>query len=188
MSLGITMGRLEPCRNNVGGIKALYVFNYVKYNYSQIKGKRGKEVTEFPTSQIFKYETTEAQFSESVTNDDEGVKYDQSINFKLLKQDLETSLLLKQLEKVDLRCVVEYNNGKLRVAGLWNGLRVSTNSNDSGGGKNSFNGYSITLNGSEEYSAAYIDSLDVILGNNSFLLLEDDFYILLEDGGKIILE
>lgn len=188
MSFGLTSGRTEPCWDNIGGIKNLYFFKFQEYNYTQIIGTKGADVTSFPATTVFKYEPQNAEFTESVENDENGVRYSQSLTFNLIKQDLITQRELKLLSKIDLRYIIEGNSGKLRIGGLWNGARVTSKTTKSGDEKGSFNGYELTLEGLEEYPAAYIDSLDVVTGDRGFLLLEDGFSILLEDSGQIILE
>jgi len=185
MSCGLTSGRTEiACRDNIGGVKAVYLLNYVDYAYTQIEGVRGVNVSSFPLSTIFKYETTNANFSETINNDEEGISYSQSLSFTLFKQDLLTTRELDLATNIDLRYVVEFNNGDYKIGGLFNGARISNLSIDSGGSKTSLNGYNITIESEEEYAAAFFNFN--VFGD--FLLLEDDFYILLETGSKIALE
>jgi len=186
MSCTLTRGRTEPCKDNIGGIKYVYLFPFIEYSYSQITGVRGVEILTFPETSIYKYEVTNGNFSESIINDDNGIKYDQTLTFTLFKQDLDTTNELNVLKSIDLRYIVQYNNGNLKMGGVYNGARLENYTIESGGSKSSLNGYNLTIGGSEEYSAPFLENLN-ILGNN-LLLLENNFYLLLEDSGKIILE
>jgi len=185
MSCGLTSGRTEiACRDNIGGVKAVYLFKYIDYPYTQIQGVRGVSVTDFPDTDLFKYETTNANFSETINNDEEGISYTQSLSFTLFKQDILTTQELKIATDIDLRYIVEFNNGDYKIGGLWNGAKISSLTLDSGGSKTSLNGYNITIESEEEYAAAFFNFN--VFGN--FLLLEDSFNILLETGSKINLE
>ena len=184
MSCALTSGRTEGCFDNVGGIKAVYLLKYVDYPFGSIV-RNGQEVIEFPASTIYKYETQSANFNESIKNDQEGVSYSQSLTFTLTKQDLLTTSELDRAQKVDLRYLVEFNDGSVRFGGLYNGAQITTIAIQSGGNKADLNGYNITIEGSEEISAPFT-SLDVFDAN--FLLLEDGFFYLLETGDKIRLE
>ena len=184
MSCALTSGRTEGCFDNVGGIKAVYLLKYVDYPFGSIV-RNGQEVIEFPASTIYKYETQSANFNESIKNDQEGVSYSQSLTFTLTKQDLLTTSELDRAQKVDLRYLVEFNDGSVRFGGLYNGAQITTIAIQSGGVKSDLNGYNITIQGSEEISAPFTN-LNILDGQ--FLLLEDGLFYLLEDNNKIVLE
>ena len=186
MSCVLTKGRTEPCRDGVGGVKFVYLFPFVEYDYTEILGVKGVEITQFPDTSIYKYAIKGGSFVESIENDDEGVKYNQSLSFTLIKQDLETTNELDAMSRIDLRYIVELNDGSLKMGGVYNASRLTDYSIESGGAKNSLNGYNLTFTGIEEFSAPFLDNLN-ILGDN-LLLLENGFYLLLEDSGKIIIE
>lgn len=185
MSCTLTTGRSEPlCRDNVGGVKSVYLFSFVQYAYNLIEGVRGVNITSFPDNTYYKYEVTGGNFSESIKNDDNGISYSQSLTFTLFKQDLATTRELDLMQKLDLRYIVEYNNGDLKMGGVYNGARLDSYTIDSGSSKGSLNGYNLTFNSEEEYASPFV-SREIIEG---FLLLENGFNLLLENSGKIILE
>ena len=185
MSCVLTKGRTEPCRNNIGGVKFIYFASFVEYADSLIEGIKGVEITSFPETTFFKYEPNAANFSETITNDENGIKFSQSLTFTLAKQSLITTNELDLMQSLDLRYVVEYNDGKLRMGGVYNGANVSNYTIDSGGAKASLNGYNVTITSEEEYAAPFLNDFGIIDG---FLLLETSFNYLLEDSSKIILQ
>jgi hypothetical protein len=188
MNCTLTSGRTEiGCRTNLGGIRAVYLFPFVDYAYSSIGGVRGVEITDFPLTTLFKYETTNASFSQTISNDDDGVSYDQSLTFTLFKQDLLTTNELNRLTQLDLRYILEFNDGTYRMGGVYNGATLENFTIDSGGSKASLNGYNLTINSTEEYAAPFMSESLVLGLASGFLLLETDFNILLETGSKIIL-
>ena len=185
MSCVLTKGRTEPCRDNIGGVKFIYFAPFVLYADSFIDGVKGVEITSFPETTFYKYEPNNANFSENIINDENGIKYSQSLTFTLAKQDITTTKELDIMQSIDLRYVVEYNNGSLKMGGVYNGAMISNYTIDSGGSKNSLNGYNITITSDEQYAAPFLNDFGIIDG---FLLLETNFNYLLEDSNKIILQ
>ena len=184
MSCVLTRSREVGCFDNIGGIKAIYLFDFVKYPLGYIKGEKGVEITYFPNIQLFKYETRNANFSETINNDENGVSYNQTLTFTLFKQDVITTQQLNSLARKDFSYIVEFNDGNLKMGGVYNGARIENFTIDSGSSKASLNGYNITINGVEEYAAPFV--FEGIF-DDGYLLLQDDFYLLLQTNGKIIL-
>lgn len=185
MSCVLTSGRTEPCYDNVGGIKYVYLFPFVEYAYNQIEGVRGVEITSFPETTLYKYEVVNGNFSENITNDENGISYSQRLTFTLFKQDLATTTELDLMTNIDLRYIVEFNNGDLKMGGVYNGVRLDNYTIDSGGSKSSLNGYNLTFTSDEQYASPFITDIGVF---NGYLLLETSFNYLLEDSNKIILQ
>ena len=184
MSCTLTRGRNEIlCRDNIGGIKSVYLMKYAEYPYTSIVGAYSGNITEFPNDSLFQYETKGATFTENITNDENGIFYDQTLTFNLIKSDLLTTFELDKIKDLELRFIVEYNAGYFKMGGVFNGAEIETFSINSGGGKSDFNGYNVTIKSKEEIASPFID---INLFYN-FLLLQDDFYVLLQDSGKIIL-
>lgn len=184
MSCALTRGRKEGCRDNQGGVRAVYLAKYVDIPFGSIV-RNGQEVVSFPSTTFYKYETQNAQFSEQISNDENGVNYTQNLTFVLTKQDLLTTQELDRAQRVDLRFLVEFNDGSVRFGGLYNGAQITSIAIESGGGKGDLNGYNITIEGSEEISAPFTS---ILSDEDFFLLLEDSFNYLLETGDKIVLE
>ena len=185
MSCALSKGRTEiVCRDNVGGVKAIYLAKYEYYPNASIV-RNGQQVTSFPSTTLFKYETENANFSETINNDENGVSYSQSLEFTLTKSDLITTLELDRAQRIDLRFVVEFNDGSFRFGGLYHGAKIERYTIESGSSKASLNGYNITITSEEEISAPFVN-IDIF--SSEFLLLENGFYLLLETGDKIILE
>lgn len=181
MSCILTSGRAEiSCRDNIGGIKAVYLFKYVSYDHTQIVGTRGAEITSFPETTVYKYEIADGSFDESINNDENGVSYDQTLTFSLNKQDVETVTELHRLSNISLRYVVEYNAGYYKIGGLYKGANVDNINITTGGNKSDKNGYSVTINSSEEWKAPFISF--------NFFIDEDDLGKLFQDGNNFIFQ
>lgn len=182
MSCGLTKGRKIGCFDNIGGIKNVFLSKFYTPDFLfSLKVKEG-DMGNLDDERFFKYETINAIFSETIVNDDQGVSFEQSLTFTLFKQDLITTTELDLLTTIDLRYVVEFNDGSFRMGGALNAAKLTNYTIDSGGAKSSLNGYRLTFTSVEEYCSPFTDPI-----TEGYLLLENGFYLLLESGGKIIL-
>ena len=188
MSCTLTSGRTEPCRDNIGGIKTIYLFPFVSYSHTQILGTRGEDVTTFPATDIYEFGIAGGNMNENIQNNEKGLSYDQNMSFILKKQDLDTTFELNQIQQYDIRYIVKFNDGKHKIGGLFNGAKLNFDM-VSGGQKNELTGYNVNITSTEEWQGAFIDDLSsagfTILHH---LLLEDGDDFLLENGDKLILE
>lgn len=186
--MNLTTGRKEIACKSVGGIKFVYLFKYVDYAYTQIVGTRGQEVTSFPATDIYAFEVNRASFTENVVNNEQGLSYDQSLTFDLKKQDRFSQQDLVTASNIELRFIIKLNDGRFKIGGLFNGASLEFET-DSGGGKETFNGYRITVTAQEEWQSAFIDDLSSAgFTVSQTLLLEDGDDIYTEDFVSIILE
>jgi hypothetical protein len=158
MSLNLTSGRTEPCSDSVGGIRKIYLFNYVDYTNSQIIVSN-QTLTTFPATTIYDFWVSNASMTETITNDDNGVSYDQSLNFRLKKQDIPTTLDLDTIRRGELRYIIELNDGRFKIGGLYKGATISSMTFNSGGAKAEGSNYDINITGQEEVNSYFIDNL-----------------------------
>jgi hypothetical protein len=173
----------RKCKDSQGGIKRLWLFPYVQYNRSQIVVS-GKTLVTFPSTDIFEINPLTITQSEKQEEDAGGKYWNQTIGFTIPKFDFEFQKLIKK----DYRIIVEDNNGKYIIYGLYKGLECNKIDFASGNSKSDSNGMSFSFDGKEEVSSFFIDNLeDAGFGGLSYLLQEDGFYLLQEDGFKIIL-
>ena len=156
--MNLTRGRSEPCNNNAGGIKNVYLATFVDYDLSQIVGYRNQTVASFPTTQIYKYEGQNKDFSETLSEDG---SYVQEFRMRLTSQDLGTAQLLSLLVKNKVRIVIEDRLGLFRVGGIVNGMDAEITAN-LGGSRVDFNGYDLTLIGNEEFQAPFIADISSV--------------------------
>ena len=188
MSCTLTKGRSEPCKS-VSGIKTVYLFKYVQYANTQIVGVKGSTLTSFPSTDIYAYACVNANFNEDIANDENGVKVTQNLTFTLLKQDYLTTKTMQEIKQLELRYIIELNDGRYRIGGLFKGANITELKLVSGGSKNSLNGYNVTIESTEEYLAPFIDDLSSVGFTESLnLLLEDFDDLLLENNDILILE
>ncbi|UII79997.1 hypothetical protein [Flagellimonas sp. CMM7] len=150
----LTTGRKEPCKNNLGGLKRIYLTEYVQYPNKLMVGRKTMKLTSFPTTLLFEYQGNNKDAYESLNGD----FYDQTVSFRMSQQDASTISNLSLLMKSRLRAVVVDWKAKNKVYGLENGLDIEIQAK-SGSGKSDFNGYEITLKGQEQFQAPFVDYL-----------------------------
>lgn len=188
----LTKGRTEiSCYNNIGGVKNVYLFKYINYSFGQIVAEKGVELTTFPSTTIYKYEGVNSSFQENIQNNDTGILYNQTVSFDLQKQNLVTTVELNKIKDIDLRYIVEFNDGSYKIGGLYNGAKITGLELTTGGSKSDFNGYKLTIESKEQYQSAYIDNLgDVgfVVSPDNYLITEDGEFILTQDNEYIIIE
>lgn len=168
MACDITLGRLEPCKDSVGGLKAVY---FINYDAAIATGATitSEEITGFsPAITMYKYDLKGANNSFDETNEnsrDNGTSFwTQTGTLVLKKQDLTTQSQLKLLSYGRPLVVIEDYNGNFRMAGFENGCEVTVNT-ASGAAMGDLNGYNITFTGTEKAPAHFIDS--AIIGDTT---------------------
>ena len=189
MGLDLTSGRVRGCKDSIGGVKKVYLFDYVKYARSQIVFELSDlTLTSFPSTDIYPFETNiDVTFTNNGEENEGGKFYNEQIDLSFngifLYDDFEDFL------NRDLRCIIEDRNGKLRILGAFNGLQMERLQVTLGDAKNSFRGYQFSLQGQEEQPSLFLDNLnDFNIIPNDFLLLESGGFVLTEDNELIRLE
>lgn len=162
MSCSITTGRADAtCKDNVGGIKTIYLFDYDKSLIDNLTISNRKVTAHASTSNVFQVDLNGANngFEEAgeVSRDNGTVFYNQTLTAALKKQDSDTADFLDILAKGRPHAIVEDYNGNLKLAGIENGLDVQV-SVASGGAMGDFSGYNISLTGQERNLAPFVDS------------------------------
>lgn len=186
MSGLITKGRKEiSCRNNIGGVKSVFFAKYEKFTKPSIV-LSDQELISIPNFTLYEFFTKTASFSESVQNDQNGIFYDQKLQFTLYSQSKNTSMLLNQMQNLFLRYVIVFNDKSIRIGGLYNGARLSY-SNNSGGTKQSGSAYNINIESKEEISAPYVDNTEVITGaKDNYIFMNGNNFVFMDDNNNYI--
>ncbi len=169
MACDLTYGRKEACKDNVGGLLAIYIINYDDLPYDALEFDANEAisaVTSASTIDAYKFElkATTNTFDEVNENSrDNGTSlFTGTLTANLKKLRLEDNPQLNQLSYGRPRIIVEYQTGILRLAGAINGVEVAVNSN-SGGALGDFSGYQIVGTSTEGALAPFFaDSLENI--------------------------
>ena len=170
MACDITAGRLEPCKDSVGGITAIYIGGAYTTDLltSATIGADG-EVTAFASALTFyKYDLKGVNsFDQENTNDrNNGVSFwTQTGTVVLKKQDKATTAQLKLLSYGRPQIIVEDYNGNFYLAGIENGVEVTVNT-ATGAGMADLNGYNLNLTGTEKSPANFMAFTAMVSANN----------------------
>ena len=168
MSCDISLGRKEACKNNVGGLKAVYFVNYDPTLFS------GATITSNSISALdssvdaYKYELKADGNTYEEANEnsrDNGTSFFTQTGTLVLKvQDAATQAELTQLSYGRPHVIIEDYNGTFRLAGAEHGVEVSVNTT-SGGAMGDLNGYNVSFEGKERNMATFIDG--ALIGDSS---------------------
>ncbi len=166
MSCDISLGRLEPCKDSVGGITAIYFINYTAGLLDSATFSADEVITGFASAlTLYKYDLKGANsFEETNENSREnGTSFFTQVGTVVLKkQDPATRKEMKLLSWGRPQVVVEfYNTGasnasRYVLAGIENGCETAPSAT-SGAAMGDLNGYNIVFTGNEKSPANFID-------------------------------
>lgn len=180
MACDISKGRLEACKESVGGIKNLYIANYNSAMYAGMADSasiapsgsafNGQVDTLTAGVDVYKFEVRGDNNTFEETNEnsrDNGTSFwTQSGSFVIKAQNAETMMQLKLLSYGRPHIIIEDYNGKFRMAGAQNGVEVSVNTS-TGGAMGDLYGYTISFEGREVLPALFILDTLVAVGSVS---------------------
>lgn len=162
MACLLTTGRGEPCNDAIGGLKALYLFDFVEDSFTITAGEA--TALNADVTSVYEYDLVADgnTLVETFTGDrNAGTSiYEQVITASLKKQTKDSANELALIVKSRPVAVVKDRMGNYKVVGISDG-NTATGSIESGGAKAEFNGYSLTLTATETNPAPYLDSATV---------------------------
>ena len=164
MSCDISRGRLEPCKDSVGGLNAVYFIN---------KGgiTAGYDVTDtdvidnLGTPTAYKFDIKGGStYTENITSSRENgtTTFEQVLELQLTKLTKEDHKTVKLLAYGSPHVLIEDNNGNVFVAGLEHGLDVSGGTIVSGAAMGDMSGYTLTFSGMEKAPANFVKDGDLV--------------------------
>jgi len=174
------------CKDNLSGVKNIYLFRFIPYFYTSIQVNEGLELRSYPLTYVYRYELR-GNYTLQQSLNDEG-EWTQSIEVELKKIDVETTTELNRISRNLVGCIVEYENGLFALMGLRGGCEMSLGTK-TGSTKSEFSGYTVSLDAIEEYQAPLFESLEDVgfiqINTEAFLLQENGDYLLQENGFRI---
>ena len=160
MACALSLGRIEPCKDVVGGITAVYFLNYqsltVTYDVTNTDAidTLGSGLT------AYKYELKgNSSFEQTVNSSRENgtTFFDQTLNLTLHKLSKQSNKEIKLMAYGRPIVIVEDYNGNYFVAGLEHGCEVTGGTIVTGAAMGDLSGYTLTLNGQEQVPANFLD-------------------------------
>lgn len=159
MACDLTKGRKEPCKDVVGGLKAVYFTDFGDYGTVT---QTDDEITDMDgTFTAYKYELKgNSSFEQAITSSRENgtTFFEQTLNLTLKKLSKEDNKELKLLAFGRPHVAVEDYNGNVFVMGLEHGAEVTGGSISTGAAMGDLSGYTLTLSASELKPANFVDS------------------------------
>lgn len=159
MACDLTKGRKEPCKDVVGGLRAIY---FVDYGDLGTVTQTDDEITDLSgTFTAYKYELKgNSSFEQTVTSSRENGKtfFEQTLNLTLKKLSKEDHKEIKLLAYGRPHVAVEDYNGNVFLMGLEHGADVSGGTIVTGAAMGDLSGYTLTLSGMETKPANFVAS------------------------------
>ena len=161
MACDLTHGRLEVCKEFVGGIKAVYFIPYgvlgaITYGTTDASDRI---TTIAGTLSLYKYELKGANsFEQTITSSREnGTTFaEQTLTFTIKGLDATTTKQVKLLAWGRPHVVIQTNANNFFIAGLEHGMDVTTGLIANGTAMGDLNGYTFTLVGQEAIPANHL--------------------------------
>ena len=161
MACDLTHGRLEVCKEFVGGIKAVYFIPYgvlgaITYGTTDASDRI---TTIAGTLSLYKYELKGANsFEQTITSSREnGTTFaEQTLTFTIKGLDATTTKQVKLLAWGRPHVVIKTNANNFFIAGLEHGMDVTTGLIANGTAMGDLNGYTLTLVGQEAIPANHL--------------------------------
>lgn len=158
MSCNISRGRLEGCKDGMGGVQAIYFYTYTSLQYIDIIDN--KVINFLEDTLLFKYELKGANtYVETInTNRDNGTTfYTQTLTVVLKKLTNEMTKQLELLAKGKNRIFVHMNNGECLFMGLIKCVDLTSSTINSGSGMGDLYGYNLTFTAMEKNPAIFVE-------------------------------
>ena len=159
MACDLTLGRKEPCKDVVGGLKAVYFTDFGDLGTATLTDDVITDLT--GTFTAFKYELKGASsFEQTITSSRENgtTFFDQTLTLTLKKLTKEDNKELKLLAYGRPHVAIEDYNGNVFVMGLAHGAEVTGGTIATGAAMADLSGYTLTLNAQETTAANFVDA------------------------------
>jgi hypothetical protein len=160
MACDLSLGYLEPCKDSVGGLRAVYLINWgdmtgVTYNVTNTDVIDA--VTGTPNAYKYELKGTNS-FDQTITSSRENgtTFFEQNLKLSLKKLTATMHKEIKLLAYGRPQVVVETNNGELFLCGLEHGMELTSGTIASGTAMGDASGYTLELKGMEKAPANFI--------------------------------
>ncbi len=156
----LSLGRLKPCKDSVGGLKAIYFINYGDLGPVTFDSSDTDVIDSIGTSvSAYKYDVHYmSSLTQNITASVENgtVFFEQVLELTLPKLTKEDHKEIKLLAHGSPHVVIEDQNDNFFLAGLVNGLDVTAGTVVTGTTMGDASGYTLTLTGMEKAPANFL--------------------------------
>jgi len=164
MACTLTTGRSLPCRDSVGGLKAVYFADYDTLGTLTVTSGNVDSISGTPT--LFQFDLKGNSSLEQTINastENGTVFYEQTLNLTLTKLDVATQEELKLIAHARPHVFVEDYNGNYLLVGAVHGAEVSGGTIVTGAAMGDLSGFTLTLT-AQETIPAYFVTATVVTG------------------------
>ena len=158
----LSLGRLKPCKDSVGGLKAVYFINYGDIASLTYDSTDTDVIDSIGTGvSAYKYDV---HFVSSLTQNVQAsvengtVAFEQVLELSLPKLTKEDHKEIKLLAHGSPHVAIEDQNGNFFLAGAVNGMDVTAGTVVTGTAMGDMSGYTLTLTGMERMPANFLAS------------------------------
>ena len=159
MACDLTKGRKDPCKDSVGGIKAVYFADFgditIAYDSTDTD-----VVDDLGTVTVFKYELKgNSSFEQTITSSRENgtTFFEQALNLTLKKLTVQDHKELKLMSYGRPHIVVEDYNGNAFLMGAEHGCDVTGGTIATGAAMGDMSGYTLTFSAMEQVPANFLE-------------------------------
>jgi len=160
MACTLTKGRIEPCKDVVGGIKNVYFTDFG--DFGTVSQDADDQITDMTGAfTAYKYELKgNSSFEQTVTSSRENgtTFFEQTLNLTLHKLSKEDNKEIKLLAYGRPHIAVEDYNGNVFVMGLEHGSEVTGGTIVTGAAMGDLSGYTLSFSAQEVKPANFVDS------------------------------
>jgi hypothetical protein len=164
----LSLGRLKPCKDTVGGIKNIYFVDYGDFTGIDYNATDTDVIdTLAGTFSAYKYEVHfSSSFTQNIQSSMENgtTAFEQVLEVTLPRLTKEDHKELKLISFGHPHVIVEDQNGNFFVSGLLNGMSVTGGTIVTGLNMGDLSGYTLSLSGMEKVPANFLDTTIVAAG------------------------
>ena len=159
MACDLTKGRKEPCKDSVGGIKAVFFADFGDITIAY-DGTDTDVVDDLGTVTVFRYDLKgNSSFEQTITSSRENgtIFFEQTLNLTLKKLTVQDNKELKLMSFGRPHIIVQDYNGNAFLMGAEHGCDVSGGTIVTGSGMSELSGYTLTFVANEQVPANFLE-------------------------------
>lgn len=167
MACNLTTGRELPCKDSVGGIKAVYLADYGTLGTLTVTSGEVTAISGTPS--LFQFDVKgNSSLDQAITSSRENgtTYYEQTLNLTLTKLDVATQQEIILMAKARPHIFVEDYNGNYFLVGAVHGADVSGGTIVTGAAMGDLSGFTLVFSAQETLPAYFVTST-VVTANAS---------------------
>lgn len=167
MACNLTTGRELPCKDSVGGIKAVYLADYGTLGTLTVTSGEVTAISGTPS--LFQFDVKgNSSLDQAITSSRENgtTFYEQTLNLTLTKLDVATQQEIILMAKARPHIFVEDYNGNYFLVGAVHGADVSGGTIVTGAAMGDLSGFTLVFSAQETLPAYFVTST-VVTANAS---------------------